>query len=119
LHIKPEPNVIVRLCSIECDFAHPLEAGTSPENREFAEDLMGWSKAVDRLWIWNYNTSFDHDLLPYPNLRVRDDNLRFFARNGVTGVFEQDVAGTLHGELSPLSGYLNAQLLWDPNRDGE
>ncbi|MEO2046787.1 MAG: DUF4838 domain-containing protein [Pirellulales bacterium] len=82
-------------------------------------DLNGWAKVADRLWVWDYVTSFGHYLAPFPNLRVRDDNTRLFVANHVTGIFEQDVYNTINGELSPLSGYLNAKLLWDPHYDEE
>ena len=39
--IRPRPNVIVRLCSIECCFAHPLES--CPVNASFRSDIVGWS----------------------------------------------------------------------------
>ena len=48
LHVKPLPNVVVRLCSIECDFAQPL---TAPSNQKFADDIVGWSKVCQRLYI--------------------------------------------------------------------
>jgi len=115
--MRPEPNVVVRLCSIECDFSHPFEARLTPENKSFCEDLEGWNRLTDRLWIWNYNTSFSHYLVPFPNLRVRAPNIRYLVRHGVTGIFEQDVYNTPHGEFSALSGYLGAKLLWNPDYD--
>jgi hypothetical protein len=115
--MRPAPNVIVRLCSIECCFAHSFESCDSPENQAFVEDVKAWSMIADRLWVWNYNTSFNNYFTPYPNLRVRDDNIRFFVDHNVRGIFEQDVYTTLHGEFSELSGYLNAKLLWNPDYD--
>ena len=38
--IRPRPNVIVRLCSIECCFAHPLEICPSSENHRFRDAGM-------------------------------------------------------------------------------
>ncbi len=115
--MRPEPNVIIRLCSIECCFSHSFESCDSAVNRAFVEDVKAWSTVADRLWVWNYNTSFSDYFMPYPNLRVRDDNIRFYAAHNVRGIFEQDVYTTLHGELSELSGYLNAKLLWNPEFD--
>ena len=88
--MRPAPNVIVRLCSIECCFAHSFEACDSPVNKAFVKDVEAWSHVADRLWVWNYNTSFAHYFVPYPNLRVRDDNIRCFVRHNVRGSFEQD-----------------------------
>jgi Domain of unknown function (DUF4838)/PA14 domain/Glycosyl hydrolase family 67 N-terminus len=115
--MRPRPNVIIRLCSIECCFMHPLATCPSEENQAFAKDAREWAKVANRLWVWDYVTSFRHYLCPYPNLRVRDDNIRFFIENNVRGIFEQDVYNTFNGELSPLSGYLNAKLLWNQDYD--
>ena len=116
-NLRPRDNVAVRLCTIECCFAHPLDSCDSEENREFVSDLREWSAMCNRLWIWNYNTSYAHYFVPYPNLRVRDDNIRLFAANHVTAVFEQDIYSTLYGELSGLSGWINSRLLWNPDYD--
>jgi hypothetical protein len=40
--LRPHRNVIIRLCSIECCFAHPLETCPSEENRRFREDIKAW-----------------------------------------------------------------------------
>ncbi len=117
--MRPEPNVIIRLCSIECDFNHPLEERSTPENRAFCDDIEAWAKIANRLWVWNYNTSFAHYLVPYPNLRVRGPNIRYMIANNVRGIFEQDVYNTPHGQWSLLSGYLGAKLLWNPNYDAD
>lgn len=117
--MRPRPNVVVRLCTIECCFSHPLDSCDSEENIKFARDLREWSKVTNRLWVWNYVTSFAHYFVPFPDLRARDDNMRFFAENNVKGVFQQDVYTTPCGELSELSGYLNAKLLWNPWYDGD
>ncbi|MFO7976357.1 MAG: DUF4838 domain-containing protein [Candidatus Hydrogenedentota bacterium] len=113
--MRPRPNVIIRLCSIECCFMHPLATCDSQENRAFRRDAREWAKVADRLWVWDYVTSFRHFLVPFPNLRVRDDNIRFFIENNVVGIFEQDNYKSLSGEFNALSGYLNAKLLWDPD----
>lgn len=118
-HLRPRPNVIVRLCSIECCFSHPLDGCDSAANREFLADLQAWSTVSDRLWVWDYVTSFHHYYTPFPNLGVRAPNIRSFVENHVKGMFEQDVYQTPHGEFSKLSGYLGAKLLWDPTRDPE
>lgn len=115
--MRPEPNVIIRLCSIECDFAHPFEERTTQENRAFCDDIESWATIANRLWVWNYNTSYSHYLVPFPNLYVRGPNIRYMIANNVRGIFEQDVYNTPHGFLSPLSGYLGAKLLWNPNYD--
>ncbi|MEE8453144.1 MAG: DUF4838 domain-containing protein [Thermoguttaceae bacterium] len=115
--MRPRPNVVVRLCSIECCFSHPLETCDLEANRKFVADAKAWSKVGNRLWVWDYVTDFRHYLLPFPNQRVRDDNIRFFIRHNVKGIFEQDTYNTPHSELAELGGYMTAKLLWNPDYD--
>ena len=116
-HVRPLPNVIVRLCSIECSFAHPL--GESTENATFRKDIEGWSKVCQRLYIWDYTTNFGHYIMPHPNLRVLGPNVRFFVRNGVKGLFEQGAYQSHGAELAELRAWVLARLLWEPERDAD
>ncbi|TAH34349.1 MAG: DUF4838 domain-containing protein [Planctomycetota bacterium] len=112
--LRPRRNVIVRLCSIECCFAHPLASCDSPQNQAFVADLEGWALICDRLWVWDYVTDFAHYLRPFPNLRVLDANIRLLAENHVTGIFEEGNYSSPQGEFQALRGYVLARCLWDP-----
>ncbi len=131
VNITAEDNVIVRLCSIECCFCHPLsECGheknenivelTSEKPSSFAEDIKGWSAICERLYIWDYTTDFSDYLMLFPNFHVLSPNMRFFAENNVKGVFEQgNYTGGKSGEFGELRAYLLAKLLWNPDCDVE
>ncbi len=112
--VKPRPNVIVRLCSIECSFAKPLG---DPANKAFFEDLDGWSKIAGRLYIWDYTTNFSHYIQPHPNYSVLAPNIRFFADRHVRGVFEQGAYQSWGSEMAELRAWVLAKLLWDPRLD--
>ena len=112
---KPSKNVLVRLCSIECDFSKPL-AGES--NKTFGDDLRGWRAIAPNLFIWNYVTNFSNYLIPHPNLDSLGADLRFFADNNVVGVFEQgDCFNDRGGDMLPTRTWVLAKLLWDPSLD--
>lgn len=126
---RPAENVCVRLCSIECCFSHPMETcddttrgvihpdGT---HSDFVTDLRNWAKVCDRMYIWDYLTSFSHYASPHPNWRTLQPNMQFFANNNVKGVFEQ--ANSKYGggpDLIELRQYIVAKLLWDPYCDVE
>lgn len=116
--VKPRKNVIVRLCSIEACFAHPLDGCTNRSNVTFMDDLKGWNKLTNRLYVWDYTTDFNHYLMPFPNLDVLDKNMRTFVNNGVAGVFEEGNS-SIGGELAELRSWVLAQLLWNPQLDGD
>jgi len=111
---RPRPNVIVRLCSIECSFSEPLDA---PRNKAFLDDLREWSKVAGRLFVWDYTTNFAHYIQPHPNYRVLAPNIRLFAGNNVRGVFEQGAYQSWGAEMAELRAWLLAKLLWDPSFD--
>ncbi len=115
--IRPRKNVIVRLCSIECCFSHPLE--TCPRNASFRDDLLAWSKRTDRLYVWDYVTNFASYLQPLPNVSVLAKNVRFFADHGVRGIFEEgNYSPGGGGEMNELKAWVLARALWDPSIDG-
>lgn len=118
--LRPRPNVIIRLCSIECCFAHPLATCDSLENRRFREDIIAWQPVAPKLYIWDYTPNFGHYQQPFPNFDALQPNVQFFVQHGVSGLFEQgNYSAGGSGELGPLRAYLLAKLLWNPNTDVE
>ncbi len=112
---KPKPNVIVRLCSIECSFSKPL---ADERNKKFRDDIVGWSKICNRLYIWDYTTNFRHYIMPHPNLLVLGPNVKFFVDHNVKGIFEQGAYTSNGAEMAELRAWVLAKLLWDPTLDG-
>jgi Domain of unknown function (DUF4838) len=112
--IRPRKNVIVRLCSIECNFREPLDHAS---NAAFMADIEGWSKICSRLYIWDYTTDFGGYLHPHPNWFTLGPNVRVFAKFGVKGVFEQGAYQGYGAEMAELRSWVLAQVLWNPEQD--
>jgi hypothetical protein len=118
--IRPRRNVIVRLCSIECCFAHPLGTCPSNENSRFAGDIMAWQPVAPLLYVWDYTTNFAHYEQPFPNFDALQANVQFFVQHGVKGLFEQgNYSGGGGGEMEPLRAYVLAKLVWNPDANVE
>ncbi len=111
---RPRPNVIIRLCSIECSFSQPLNG---ERNKAFFEDLKGWSEIADRLYIWDYTTNFAHYIQPHPNYHVLGPNIRLFVEHKVKGIFEQGAYQSAGAEMAELRAWMLAKLLWNPSLD--
>ena len=122
---KPLPNVCVRICSIECCFSHPLrECNETAHFKDrtkagatFQDDMRGWAKICNRIFVWDYTTNFAHYLNPMTNLHVLQDNMKFFLENGVTGLFEQGNGESPSGEFGELRAYIISKLMWNPDID--
>ncbi len=111
---RPRDNVIIRLCSGECCFSHPLSDSTCPENAAFRQDLAEWGKICDRVYIWDYVTNFANYVAPFPNFRVLRENMRFFAENHAVGMYPEGNYTSESGEFGELRAYLLGRLMWDP-----
>jgi len=113
--LRPRENVVIRLCSIECCFAHDFYH--CPENASFISDLEGWSAIAPHLYIWDYVVNFSHYVMPYPNFRVLQPNIRTFRANKAIGIMEQAAYQSRGGEFSELRAYVISKLLWNPDCD--
>jgi hypothetical protein len=113
-----DPRIAITLCSIECNFGQPLAEGYPDANAAFKADIEGWSQIAPRLLIWDYTTNFTHYLLPYPNYYVLAPNVKFYAEHKARGIMHQGSHTTRHGQLAPLSMWVLAKAMWDPNVEG-
>jgi hypothetical protein len=116
--LRPHKNVIIRLCSIECCFAHSLAACPAKENATFRNDIIAWQPVAPLLYVWDYTPNFAHYQMPFPNFDALQPNIQFFVEHGVKGLFEQgNYSGGGNGEMGPLRAYLLAKLIWNPRAD--
>jgi hypothetical protein len=106
---KPLKNVLITLCSIECDRSGPI----TEKCTDFANDLKGWSALTKNIRIWDYTTQFTNFLAPFPNFNTLQPNIQFFRDNNTKWVFEQHSNNP--SELFELRSYLMAKLLWNPD----
>ncbi len=106
-NITVRDNVCVRLCSIECCYAHAVDDPSCPVNAEFFQDLKDWSDICKRLYIWDYTTDFNQTLGVFLNFGVLRKNLRIFRDNNVVGLYEQGVGDQINcnTEFADLRAY--------------
>ncbi len=114
LLVKPRKNVVIRLCSIECNFGRPLD---SDYNASFRDDMRKWSAIAPNLYIWNYVTDFAAFVQPHPNMRGLASDIRFFLENNTIGIFEQADPGCTIGDFDKMRVWLLAHVMWDPSRN--
>ena len=110
--IKPDSNVNIMLCTIECSRSKPLDQMDGPHS--FFHDLKDWSHLTHNIYLWNYVVQFKNYLCPFPNFPVLQPNLQLFKKYGVQMVFEQG-SGRNWSDLMELKQYLLSKLEWNPD----
>lgn len=115
--VRPERNVVVVLCDIECDFSTPLDRSRCEKNAKFMEDLRGWGRLTDRLYVWDYVVNYPHYPHVFADIPVLADNLRTFRANGASQVYEEADNEGPHAESAELKAWMLAHLMWNPDLD--
>lgn len=118
-HLKPSPNVTIRLCRYNYCSAHGIDQ--CDHSKPFRDRYDAWKKVSNRISVWDYFTDFSQYLMPYPNLASVTRNVKWYAENGAVGLFAQgnNVPDNGGGEFSELRAWVLAQLMWDPEQDGD
>lgn len=113
-NIRPEKNVNIMFCSIECQRQIPI--AENPAEQRFVNDLQGWTALTDNIFLWDYVVQFKHYLDPFPNLHVLQPNLQLFHQYDVPMIFEQGTRA-IPAENSEWRTFLLAHLMWNVNID--
>ena len=119
--VVPEDNVIIRLCTFECCFTHPMDDPDCSANTELMRELEEWTEICNKLYIWDYTTNYADTLGIFPDFHVLQKNLQCFYEHGVRGVYEEGnyYIHLCDTEFGDLRTYLIAKLLEDPYCDYE
>ena len=112
---KLRHNVVPCLCTLECDFALPIDKSQFRENIAFRKDIEDWSRLTDFLYVWDYTTDFSHYTLPWPNVYALQGNIQFFRRHNVKALFEQGAYHGRHADFGELKAWLLAKWMWNPD----
>ncbi len=117
--VKPDDNVIVRLCTIECCFAHTLDDENCEENIALMQDLKNWGEICNRIYVWDYTTNYNHTLGIFPDFGVIQRNMQIFYENNVKGIYEEGnyYISSCDGEFGDLRCYLLSKLMQNPYID--
>lgn len=113
---KPESGMAILFAPINASFSKPL---SDDRNSRWREDLLGWLKISDRVYLYDYPANVTYEQVPHPNLRVVAENIRYLADKGGKGYIGEGIMNTGTGgtELSELRAWVIAKLMWNPLDD--
>ncbi len=115
LPVKPDPNVNIMFCSIEC--GREASIPDSPKEASFRRDMEDWNRITDNIFLWDYVVQFRNFWNPFPNLHVLQPNLRYFRDHGVRMMFEQATGEGNVTSWMDIRCYMLAKLMWNPDLD--
>ena len=113
--LKLEPNVMIVLCTTECDFSAPLKGNPNADTQRFLREFKRWRELASELYIYDYVMNFRLAGHAMPNVRAFQENVKFFRDNGVLYQFAE--GGPAAGWFAELKCYIESKCLWNPDRD--
>jgi len=113
---KPEPGMVILFAPINASFSKPL---SDDRNARWRDDLLGWLKVSDRVYLYDYPANVTYEQVPHPDLKAVAGNIRFVAEHGGKGYIGEGIMNTGTGgtELSELRAWVIAKLMWNPYDD--
>ena len=112
-YLKPRDNVMICLCTIECDFSKPMTENRHDENTDFRKNVLKWRDISKHLYLWDYAANWRATPVPYPNIKAYAENIKFYHEMGIRYLFEHGIS-TPAATLKDLKGWLGAKLMWNP-----
>ncbi len=110
-----EDNVGIIYAPIEMDYSKSFN---HPDNFEFAENLRKWRALCKNLYVWTYQTNFNHYLVPYDWFPTTQENYRFCRDLDVYCYYDQgQYTQTNATVFNTLKTFLTARLLWNVDDD--
>lgn len=112
---RPLPNHLIIFCAIaECQarpWSHPVNL-----KRNVVSDLEQWIAihplGAQGIITFEYPTTYHYVGYPYPALYAFAENLKYYKRLGIRGVY---ICGLTDGHLVHLYSYVMPRLMWNPD----
>ena len=109
-------NVMVVLCSDQCDHSRPMVGNRNNDNRQLVRELGNWQRIAKWIEIWDYNANFVCYMIGHPNLESMQANLSFYRSQGVTHVYHEGAKEGPHMDLAEMRTWLLGKLFWNPDQ---
>jgi pimeloyl-ACP methyl ester carboxylesterase len=115
---RPHPNVRIQLAPISACVGHPGEE--CPLNKALLMDnLKGWSRLTNQIYMYGYATNFSHFLYPFPDFYRLAADIPMLKRIGVAGIYYESSHQGNGGENAELRAFVMAKMFWNPSENME
>ncbi|MFA6294176.1 MAG: DUF4838 domain-containing protein, partial [Victivallales bacterium] len=115
---KPHPKISICIADISYSRMHGVVEGKSRSRNYYRHILEQWGNLHktqgNPLQLRGYNWNLADNMLPYTKLKIWGEDLPFYHRLGVTGIWTESIKAWSN---SGPSDYLEAQMLWNVNQN--
>ncbi|MBB4118465.1 hypothetical protein GGR32_000739 [Mesonia hippocampi] len=106
---KLTKNIGVMISTIELPKGIALNEQQTP-SRNFIKQVNAWKEKTENIYLWDYAANFDDYLTPIPVLYALQEQLRFFKKFAIKGVF-LNANGYDYASFDDLKTFISAALM--------
>ena len=110
----PADNVIVMYAPLNRCYGHGIENSC---NNTYYNNLNGWLDLSDNIYVWDYTSNFDYSLATLPDFTSVLSDIRYYAENGVKGLFFEGDNCSIYErscDFSEYRSYIISRLMSNP-----
>lgn len=85
-----------------------------PETTRFLENLKKWKDLTENIYLWDYSSNFDDYLTPIPVLYSLQEQLKFYNKHGINGIF-LNASGYDYSPFDDLKTFVAGELMKNIN----
>lgn len=118
--VKPEENVIIRVCASKDIAGLTLEQGVEanlPSPVDYMKRINELSAITDKIYIWDYPYDYVTTNAIYPILHTLREDMRYYAEHSVKGIFINGQTDT--SDFDDLKIYLLSKVMFNPYMSAE
>ena len=112
VNLKIEPNVSMWFCTTNIK-----KYKLYRKNKKAVKDFLQWNKLVKNTNIWEYDCDYSNYFRVVPTLYPKTENLKFWKKHKVNGMFLLEVFGTRGGDQQALRAWILSKMLWNSKLD--
>lgn len=117
--LRPVANVYYDFAPVYADFSASLDKSAYKVNKEALADMREWIKGGSGMFEFtDFVTNYRYYPIAFPNIDAMIGNARLVRDMGFTGWHSIGSHDSRGGFLPELRAWVQAKLLWDPDRDG-
>lgn len=113
--VVPCDKLHIRLAPIGADYTYAFEDERQPQ--EHRTRICGWLQLTRNVMIWDYHANYNEYLWYAPTLTAMGENIRLYARSGVSYVMNQGRYNDFYEWQCDMRCYVASKLYWEPTLD--
>ena len=118
--VKPEENVVIRVCASKDVAGLTLEQGVAanlPAPVDYKKRIDELSAITDKIYIWDYPYDYVTTNAIFPILHTLREDIRYYVEHNVKGIFIN--GQTDASDFDDLKIYLLAKVMFNPYMSAE